>query len=200
MTKLQFIISLHNRLSCLPKQDAEDRLRFYSEMIEDRMEDGLSEEDAVAAIGNPEDIAAEILAEVPLMTLAREKLKSGRRLKTWEIILLAVGSPVWGSLLIAALSVVLSLYISLWAVVVSLWAVFAALIGSAVGLIAAGIGYLVLGAIPGGLAILGAALVLGGLSIFMFYGCMAATKGSVWLTKRCCLGMKKRMSKKEAAQ
>ena len=52
MTKLQFLLALHDKLTGLPRDEVEERLNFYSEMIEDRMEDGLSEEEAVAAIGS----------------------------------------------------------------------------------------------------------------------------------------------------
>ena len=54
MTKIKFLIELHNRLSGLPKDDVEERLSFYSEMIEDRIEDGLSEEEAVEAVATEE--------------------------------------------------------------------------------------------------------------------------------------------------
>ena len=65
MTKLQFLLNLHDRLSDLPQDDVEERLRFYSEMIEDRMEDGLSEEQAVEEIGAVDAVAAQIIADTP---------------------------------------------------------------------------------------------------------------------------------------
>lgn len=73
MTKIRFILSLQERLSGLPKDDLEERLSFYSEMIEDRMEEGLSEEDAVAAIGNMDDLISRIVADIPLAKLGKEK-------------------------------------------------------------------------------------------------------------------------------
>ena len=51
MNKQEFIVALCDRLVGLPEQEVEDRIGFYCEMIDDRIEDGLSEEDAVAAIG-----------------------------------------------------------------------------------------------------------------------------------------------------
>ena len=66
MTKLQFLLALHDKLASLPQKEVEERLNFYSEMIEDRMEDGLSEEQAVAAVGATDEIAAQIAAEIPL--------------------------------------------------------------------------------------------------------------------------------------
>jgi uncharacterized membrane protein len=63
MTKLKFLLELEKKLSALSQEDIEERLTFYSEIIEDRVEEGISEEDAVAPIGNIEEIAAQILAE-----------------------------------------------------------------------------------------------------------------------------------------
>ena len=100
-----------------------------------------------------------------------------KHVKTWEIVLLVVGSPIWLSLLLAAFAVMLSLYASLWSVVISLWAVFGSLIGCAFGGVVAGIVIACSGNALSGIAMLAAGIVCAGLSIFMFYGCKAATKG-----------------------
>ncbi len=42
MTKQEFIAELRKGLSGLPKKELEERLTFYSEMIDDRMEEGLT--------------------------------------------------------------------------------------------------------------------------------------------------------------
>ena len=73
MTKMQFLMSLHDQLSGLPKEDVEQRLNFYSEIIEDSMEEGLSEADAVTALGSIEEIVAQIIEETPLVKIAKEK-------------------------------------------------------------------------------------------------------------------------------
>ena len=49
MNKQEFLVQLRNALSGLPKDDIEERIEFYSEMIEDRIEEGLSEEEAIAS-------------------------------------------------------------------------------------------------------------------------------------------------------
>ena len=102
-------------------------------MLEDRMEEGLSEEEAVSAAGPVSEIVAQAVADIPLARLARERIRPRRRPKAWEIVLLALGSPIWLSLGVAAIAVILAVYVSLWAVLVSLWAVFAALAVCAVG-------------------------------------------------------------------
>lgn len=196
MTKLQFLLSLHNKLSGLPQNEIEERLNFYSEMIEDRIEDGLSEEEAVSEIGTVDEIAEQIVSDIPLTKIAKEKIKPKRRIKAWEIILLILGAPLWLSILIAIFAVIFSLYLSLWAVIVSLWASFVAVIGSALGGIMSGI---VLGIYKNaltGVALISAGLVCIGLSILFFYGCKVATKGILLLTKKIILAFKKSFIKK----
>ena len=61
MTKLEFALELTGPLSFLPWEETEERVNFYSEMIDDRMEEGFSEEEAVAQIGSVEEIAAQIV-------------------------------------------------------------------------------------------------------------------------------------------
>lgn len=194
MTKLKFILTLHDKLSHLPQSEVEERLNFYSEMIEDRIEEGMSEDEAVAAVGSLEDIAEQIEAEISGAKTPSEKVKPKRHLKAWEITLLVLGSPVWASLLIAAFAVILSLYISLWAVLISLWAVFSALAVSAVGICIVGVAFICLGHAASGIAMIGAGFVCTGLSVFTFFGCIAATKGTVNLTK---LAFKSSFAKKE---
>lgn len=60
MTRKEFIEELCIGLKSLPADEAQQTVLFYSEAIEDRMEEGMSEEDAVAAMGSVEDIVREI--------------------------------------------------------------------------------------------------------------------------------------------
>lgn len=200
MSKQEFLAQLRKGLSGLPKDDIEGRLAFYNEMIDDRMEEGLSEEEAVSAVGSVDEIVAQVVAEIPLARVAKERIKPKRRMQAWEVVLLVLGSPIWLSLLIAAFAVIFSIYVVLWSVVISLWAVFASLIGCAIGCIAAGIGVAVGINSLTGVAMIGAGIVCAGLSIFMFYGCKAATKGSAVLTKKLPLWIKNCFIKKEEAQ
>lgn len=197
MKKFEFLLQLHDQLSCLPQDDLDERLAFYNEMIDDRMEEGLSEEDSVAQIGSVDEIVSQIIAETPLSKLVKAKIKPKKRRKTWEIVLLAVGSPVWFPLLIAAFAVAFSLYVSLWAILISFWAVFVSLGACALGGVVSGIAFVCTGNGLSGIAMIGAACICAGLSIFLFYGCKAATKGFVRLTKITVLGIKRCIVKKE---
>ena len=197
MTKQEFLVDLGLGLSCLPQEDAEERLSFYSEMIDDRIEEGLSEEEAVREMGAVDGIVSQIVAEVPLSKLVKKKIKPKRRLRAWEIVLLVLGSPIWFSLLIAAFSVVISLYVSVWAIVISLWAVFAAFVGCFIGGLTAGILLICTSRVAAGILLIGLSLLSAGLSIFMFFGCREIVKGMIFLAKKVIRGVKHLFIRKE---
>lgn len=199
MNKMEFVFELTERLSFLPWEEAEERVHFYVELIDDQMEEGLSEEEAVAAVGSVDKIVAQIAADAPLSALAKGSIKRKRRLKPLEIILLILGSPIWLSLGIAAFAVVISLYISIWAIIVSLWAVFGSLIACAFGGLIAGISFIVGGKVLSGIAMLGAGAVCAGLGILLFFGCKALTNYTLLLIRKCILGTVNRFRKKEVA-
>ena len=197
MNKQEFLTQLRKGLSGLPQNDIDERIVFYSEMIDDRIEEGLSEEEAVAQVGSVDEIVAQIIAETPFTKIAKERIKPKRQLKTWEIVLLALGSPIWFSLAIAAISVVFSLYVSLWSVVISFWAVFVSLAACSVGGLVASVVLAIFGKGLAGVAMFSAGLICGGLSIFTFFGCKAATKGVIILTEKIAVGIKNCFIKKE---
>lgn len=199
MSKTEFLAQLRKGLSGLPQSDIEERVTFYGEMIEDRMEEGLSEEEAVSAVGSVDEIVVQVVAETPLAKIAKERIRPKRRLNAGEIVLLALGSPIWLSLAVAAAVVILSLYVSLWSVIISLWAVFASLAACSVGDVLACTVFAIGGNIASGVAMLAAGIVCAGLSIFMFYGCKAATKGTLILTKKIAIWIKNCFIKKEEA-
>jgi uncharacterized membrane protein len=197
MTKHEFITQLRDRLSELPEREVEERLSFYVEMIDDKIEDGRTEHEAVAELGPLDEVAAQIVADIPLLQIAKKKIKPTRRLKAWEVVLLAVGSPVWVPLMIAAPAVAFALYVSLWAVIVSLWAVFGSFVGGAFGGVVSGLALLTGGNVPAGLAMIGAGVVCAGLSVLLFYACKAATRGLVVLAGKTVLAVKRCFIKKE---
>ena len=174
MTKLEFLDTLREKLSGQPENEIEERLAFYNEMIDDGIEEGLSEEEAIARIGAIEDTEM----------FNRKSESTKQKLSPWVIVLLIIGAPLWISLLVAAFSVVISLYVALWAGIVSLWATEVALWGCVLGGLLSGIVWICTGSASAGVAHIGMALVGAGLSLFLFYGCKAATKGTALLTKK----------------
>lgn len=196
MNREAFLAELRQRLSGLPQGELEERLAFYGEMIDDRLEDGLTEAEAAGELGTPEEVAAQVLAEVPMSTLIRERVRPKRKLGAGVTALLVLGSPIWLSLLIVVFAAGLSLYIVLWAVVLCTWAVAFSLAAGVLACLAYGAMYL-LRANPGAAGCaLGAALVCAGLTLIWIAACIAVTRGAAALTRGVWLGAKTRIGRK----
>ncbi len=197
MCKQEFLTQLRKGLTGLPQEDIEERIIFFSEMIEDQIEEGLSEEEAVAAIGPVEKVVSQIVAETPFTKLVKERIKPKRTLKVWEIVFLILGLPLWLSLLIAAFTVLLGLYVSIWSVLVSLWALMASLAVCSLAGIASTAVLALGGSLLTALALFGVALFLAGISIFLFFASKRVTKAFLFLTKKAILCVKSRFLGKE---
>ena len=199
MDKKEFLWRLMDGLSGLPMEDIDRSLDYYSEMIDDRMDEGLSEEEAVADLGSLEEIRDQILTETPLPRLVKESVRPRRKLRAWEILLLVVGSPIWVPLIAAAIMVILAVYVTLWAGIVTLYAgnltVAAGGVAGFFGLVQ----MLSAGQTAEGILFLGGGLVCIGLAILLFFGVNQLTKGLVWVPKRALLALKNRFVRKGAA-
>ena len=194
MSKDAFIGELRHRMAGLPKEAVDRTVEYYSELIADSMEDGLSEEEAVSRLGSLDDIVANVVKDTPLSqiveTRIREKKAKRGGIRAWEVILLVLGAPLWLPLLLAVLAVVLALYVTLWAVVIALWAVVAAVILTGVVAVVAGIVELCRLHLPQGLVLLGGGLVCMGLCALLFLLMKLITVGTVKLCKLIWTGIK----------
>lgn len=181
MNKLEFSQALRHALGKLPSYEVEQSLAFYEEMIADRMEEGMAEQDAVAALGPVDAIAAQIIAETPPIPKAIAKANTGSR--TLNIVLLVVFSPIWVPIAFALACMALAVYLSIWAVIVALWVVVAALLLCA----PLGIGVCAWLCYTGhpltGLFELGAGLAAAGVGLFSLLGVLTVSKGLVGLTR-----------------
>ncbi len=200
MNKQDFLASLRQGLKNLPQNEADKFLDYYAEMIDDRIEEGVTETEAITALGPVENLIAQIREEIisttPFGRLIKEKLTPSRRLRVWEIVLLVLGSPIWLSLLLTVFALVLTVYAVLWALVLTVYAVDLALAAGGV----AGIFSLFL--IPSkGFAPCAATCGLGlfgaGLAILLFYPSNFLAKGMIKVSKRIFLFIKARFVKKE---
>ncbi len=63
MDKKSFLDQLRERLSFLPASELERTLAYYSEIISDRMDNGMSEQEAVAAVGSIDEIVESVSTE-----------------------------------------------------------------------------------------------------------------------------------------
>lgn len=152
MTRDEFLDRLGELLACLPADQVEETRQFYAEAIADRMEDGMSEQEAVAAIGAPGAVAEAVLDDLPAVPRAIAKTRRRSTVLLW--VLTVVGSPVWVPLLLAFVAVALIVYVCIWVLALCVWIVAAG--GLAIGHIP-----YVLASVGVGLGLIGAALLVG---------------------------------------
>ena len=181
MTKQEFLDALRKYLTGLPQDEIEERISFYSEMIDDEVADGKSEEEVIEQIGSIDDVVMEIAGGIPLVKLVKEKIKPKRKLKAWEIVLLILGFPLWFPLLLTGLVLALVFYLLIWILVIVSYAVEASLIVASVGSLVVFIASMAGGQFN--LISLGVSIMCaGGAALFLFV-CYWATKGTLKFTK-----------------
>ena len=190
MNKAEFLNELRTKLNGLPQNDIEERVSFYTEMIDDRVEDGMSEEEAIEQIGPVDKVVETIVSEIPLSKIVKAKVKPQKKMPVWAIVLLVLGFPVWFPILISIISVIFSVYLTLWIIVITLYAVDLSLAVASIASIASAFVAFIGGEPLVGLASIGSFMVCGALSVLMFFGCGYVVKGVVFVTRKMLLGIK----------
>ncbi len=192
MSRDAFIGELRHRMAGLPQEAVERTVEYYSELIADSVEDGLTEEEAVSRLGSLDEIVANVVKDTPLTQIVQTRVQETKKKggSYWWIVLLILGAPVWLPVLIAVASVLFALFIALWAVVIALWAVVLAVILAGVAAIAAGVFELVRLHVPQGLVLLGGGLVCLGLCALLYLLMKLLTVGTVKLCKWVWTGVK----------
>ncbi|MBO4266152.1 MAG: DUF1700 domain-containing protein [Lachnospiraceae bacterium] len=190
MRREEYLSELRDKLSKNNIQGIDAMIEFYDEAIEDRIEDGMSEEDAVAAMEDTDSIVKAAKLDKPIASLMADKVKekhkeassSGRGTLFW--VLAIAGFPIWFPLLIAFFAIIFSLYISMWSVVISIYAVELSFgVASIASLF--GCATFFMGQIPfaTALAFLGSACFFAGLTIILWKPIVALTKWMIKLIK-----------------
>ena len=72
MNKTEFMTELSRKLSGLSNEDIKKSLAYYNEIIEDSVEDGMSEEEAIASLGDIDEITTQIVMDTPITKLVKE--------------------------------------------------------------------------------------------------------------------------------
>ncbi|MBR6003266.1 MAG: hypothetical protein IK068_00935, partial [Lachnospiraceae bacterium] len=100
MSKQEFLDGLRTELQKASIANIDNMVEYYDEMICDRIEDGMSEEAAVADVDSIEEIVNNAMLDKPVTALvkervvkSREKAKSNGTQVIW-IILAVLGFPV----------------------------------------------------------------------------------------------------------
>lgn len=200
MNKAEFLNELKKQISEYPVEETEKSMEYYAEMIDDRVEDGMTEAEAVASLGTVDSIANQIKCELPITTLVKQRAKEqskGRKMPVWAIVLLICGFPLWGGIVAFILGMIIMFYSLIWAMDVVLWSV---VLSFGAGALSGIIGFFVsLFRLSLGSAVfyLGGGMLCGGLGIFIFIGTLLITKGIILGTKRCFLWIKQAIVGKE---
>lgn len=186
MNKQEFNAELQSRLKDISGDDRNTIIDYYMEMIDDRCEEGCTEDDAVAALGSMDEIEAEIREG----NGRKVKAKENRKLKAWEWVLIIAGFPVWMPLALAVFAIVLSLYIVLWSLCICIYAVTVSFAAFGLFGICASIAGMASGNVTQGLLTLGASVFVLGLFFLSMLASVYATKGMVRLTVLMWRGIK----------
>ena len=194
MSREEFLDKLRRALAQMPPEELEKQIAYYDELISDMCEDGMTEAEATAKLGDPNAIASELLAALPLGTLVKTRIKSAGALSALNIVLLVLGFPVWFPVLAAVFAVALSVLVTLWSLVISFGAVVLSLGLAALAIPAA----LVFGFAEGSpLVLIGLALACAGLCVLGALLLGPLCRGMAALCRALVRGVKSIFIKKE---
>lgn len=170
MGRTEFLMELARRLDALPREEINKSLSFYAEMIDDRMEDGMSEAQAVQSMEDMDTIVQRIMGEaVPAAEAAPPAPAAVRpRRGGLSIALIVLGFPVWFPLLAAGFAVALAVYAVIWSLVAALYAMVLGLAVSGAAAVLASLIKLILWQVPSGLFFAGSGLIVLGLGVLLF--------------------------------
>lgn len=189
MNKQEYIAALEKELLRLPKAERDDILSDYESHFALGEQEGKTQEEVAAALGDPYELAAHYLENLPQGAKGAKAQSAAAesgyapasysnaapeegRSKTGGIILVVllsvfVAAPILGSLI--------GTWFSLLSVVAAIFAASVALIGVAAGVIPA--------AALAGVGIIFLSIALMALGALFICGMSAAVKGIVWLVK-----------------
>ncbi len=182
MNRAEYLDEIKSKLLGLSESDIDKALEFYKEALDDRMEDGLSEEQAINAVGTADEVADQILMDTPLPKLVSATVKPKRAMRAWEIVLLILGAPLWIPLVITVFALALTVVCVIFSLIIAVVAiVFAFIVGGLAALIAGLVGFIAGDGIVA-LAKFGAALIMIGAGALLFLPCKSLV---LWLIELC---------------
>jgi len=197
MNKQQFLDALRRGLSQLPSEEIDKQTAYYSELIDDMTEDGMTEYEAVARLGSVQEIYENILQEMPLPLLVKTRARPKGGWSALTIILIILGFPIWFSVLAAVFAVVLGIYVSIWAIAIAL---FAAVLAIAVCAIALAVFFFILlfSKLSAAVLAMGVGLILAAVAILLGLGTFYFCKGIVKATAASGRAVKRLFIRKES--
>lgn len=198
MNKQEFLDKLAYKIAALPQSEVEKSLAYFSEIIDDRVEDGMSEEEAVASLEGIDEIARKIMYDTPLPVLVKSRVKPKHGWNALNIVLLVLGFPLWFPLLVVFAAVVLAVFAVIWALILALFAVVAALaVAGVAGVVAMPV--LAWEWLPASLLLCGCGLICVGVGVLAYFPICWLAKQLFALTKWVGRKVKSLFIRKEVA-
>ena len=174
MNKAEFIKELEKRLKYIPKEDREDAIEYYNELISDMELDEAA--DVTDRLGTPKDVAKTIVDECGQkaeQAYEEKKTVKGHATAVWLSVLGLLSLPLSLPLAIVVLALVFSLIVVIISVLLSLAV-------TALALVVGGVGSLVImWAAPGvaqKLVVLGMGLICLAMGVLMCFGVFYLTR------------------------
>ena len=161
MDREQFSKAFRRKLKGMPREEIAKTVSYYEEMIADKIEGGMSEREAVASLGDLDDLARSARG---VATGSEEKPpRTHAAPAPWVILLIVLGSPLWigiaaglFGMIVGFFAVIFSLDVTFLAILAGLLIGFFAIVFSPdVALLA-----LIAGSLAGGVAELAKAVLL----------------------------------------
>lgn len=113
MNKSKFLKKLYRKLYFFNKDERQSIVDYYSEIIDDLIENGKSEEVAVLELEPPEVIASNYRKQ-----RRTEWIDSGKKIPTWFWATLIAGAPIWLGLIAASIGIVVGIFCAVLGVTV----------------------------------------------------------------------------------
>ncbi len=150
MNKTEFIKELCKQLCHLPEDQQQCAAHYYSGVIDGRMENGTSEQDAVAAFGGAEKTALEFINSI---YNKERKHRISSKIKAMPTLMRIVSSVLLSAVCFAAVAL-------MWAALISVYIVVAIIGLCGIICILSGIVMCFIRTVPVGLCVMGIGMVL----------------------------------------
>ena len=167
MTKEQYLSELALKLTKLPQLERDNAITFYTEYIDDAMENGKTMQEIEVTLGNPGDVAAKIIADYSV-NKAKEKPSLSNGLKALIAVLGVFAIPIAAPAAIAIVVIIVALLITVFSVAFSLIMTAVGLFIAVAFMLGVSIVFLFTDTMLG-LATLGASMIASGILIFLGY-------------------------------
>ena len=125
MTRDEWLAQLCDKLrnQGVSKKDVQEAREFYAEALDDCIEDGMTEAEAVAHLGDVRDACASVVESLPPARRAVAGVRQSRERTILVIVLLILGAVAWVPLAAGLALLAVAVYAMIWCVIAAVWVV-----------------------------------------------------------------------------